>query len=284
MPIENSITPSTRGLVERRLRALFDEAVVLIRKAQYNVLKNEDEAIKRERVILWVQLGVVLNTYQPVARRSLRDVHYELKQNTKILDFNSMYRSMCIAARFNNDIEEFKKWYIAEGVYISLSAVYRTLFMSRRIGYQRRNSNHYYNPLDTAMSCIDDMAVYANRNQEAYDEMAQKLTILRQYIDARMPVVVDFNDDTFFRYSPCCSCGKHPGATDGYELYEAQRGDIRVLVPMCTKCLEGREDVNWARVSQMYFLFSLASQNELDKHLGVSYNAEIGDGIYHVEV
>jgi len=113
-------------------------------------------------------------------------------------------------------------------------------------------------------------------------EYAEKLRILRQYIDARMPIVDDFNDDTFFKFSPCCSCGKHPGADEGYDLFEAAHGDIKILVPMCNPCLRAREDVNWARVAHMYFLYSLYAQNEMEKFTpGEAYGSA---GIYTVEM
>ncbi len=267
-----------------KLNALFEASLKHIRIAWYKVTLHEPDEIKRDRVISHVTAGCYLNVYQPLSRRSLRDIHYELHARVPTYDFNQMYRSMCIASRFRNEIDEFLKWYNGETSLKTLTAVYNILFRPNIIGYNKRDSSRYYNPFDAAMTCIDDMVTYGNRNETAFAEMTDKLTILRSYIDARRPVVNDFDDDTFFRFSPCCCCGKNPRATDGYDIFEAREGGSMVVIPVCSDCIAGGKEVNWVRVSQMYFLYSLSMQAEIERATGAPGAIRLGDDVIRTEI
>lgn len=267
----------------RALVALLDECVTLVRKVCYKYNPKESVAVCRERTRLWVYTGIFLNEYYKASRQSHRTIYREVKRLVPAHSFPNQYRAMSVAAYFSNDLKAFDEWFDVESAFHTITAVYNTLYATSAVGDKKRNKYEYKSPLEKAMREIDTMTLHASRHSDGHEKYVGDMFVLRRYIDARLPAICDFTDDTFFQYAPCCACGKNPGEDGWPELFEAEHGSIAMPVAVCTECAEGGQEVSWARVAHMYFLYSLTAQDELVKRSS-SDAVQIGRNIFGVHL
>jgi len=243
---------------------------------------DETGQLGRAKVRLWIQAAIVLNQYAKQAQRSLRQIHSELTIAVPKISMSSMHRSMAIADHFGNIIEKFDEWYAHEHVHDTLTGVYTTIFQVKKVTLADEELNVQTNPYIKALEAIDEMQKYAMLSEKNYQEYGSRLHVLRKYIEARIPVALDFDEDTFFRHSPCCICKSGSRTEAGWELYTVTVEQIELLVPVCPKCLHRTEQVNWIQVAYMYFLYSLVAQNEINKYTNTSDVQMLGGGAYTV--
>jgi hypothetical protein len=285
-----TLEPENDGYIKirkKRLGAMLDTMGVLLKKLyapDVDGIVDETGMLGRSKVEAWIVIGAHLNQYADQAQRSLRQIHHELSIFVPKLSMSSMHRSMCIAAHFGNDLDKFREWYQYETHYDTLTGVYNTIFNVKKITLDDTIQEETVNPYVRACLAIDEMQKYASLSEKNYIEYGGKLLALREYIQARIPVATDFDEDSFFRHSPCCICKKSSTTESGWELYTVKVEQTELLVPVCPNCLHKTEQINWIQVAHMYFLYSMVAQSEVYKYTNTPNFQALRSGVYNIEM
>lgn len=278
---------ATQKIRTKKLSLMLKTASDLLRQLyapDVDGIVDETGQLGRAKVRLWILTGIVLNQYAKQAQRSLRQIHGELTVVVPKISMSAVHRSMAIADHFGNIIEKFDEWYAHEHVHDTLTGVYNTIFQIKKVTLKDEEQNIVVNPYVKALEAIDEMQKYAMLSDRNYQEYGSRMNVLRSYIEARIPVAFDFEEDTFFRHSPCCICKAGSRTEAGWELYTVTVEQIELLVPVCPACLHRTEQVNWIQVAHMYYLYSLVAQNEINKYTNTSEVQMLSPGTFTVEM
>lgn len=276
---------ATQKIRTKKLSLLLKTAADILKKLyapDVEAAVDTSGQLGRVKVRMHVMAGVVLNHYAKQAQRSLRQMHVEIASVVPTVSMSSMHRSMAIADHFGNVIEKFDEWYAHDHVHDTLTGVYNAIFQIKKVTLKDEEQSIVVNPYIKALEAIEEMQKYAMLSERNYQEYGSRMHVLRNYIEARIPVAFDFEEDTFFRHSPCSICRAGSRTETGWELYTVTVEQIELLVPVCPSCLHRTEQVNWVQVAYMYYLYSLVAQNEINKYTNTSDVQMVGLGAYTV--
>lgn len=154
-----------------------------------------------------------------------------------------------IAAKFDFDIDKFKKYYRDNNLKSWTSTV-RKIYPPGRANYIKAH-DRAYKMVGKAVKQLSE-----DTDNEKYPYWIEKFTVLRDMLDKYLPKDTDLLDKTELKYYNCCGkgCNEH-AINDGFAL--KQDGTYPpMMYPLCENCRKSKTPIDYFKVAKIYFIYA----------------------------